>query len=374
MFTTVLAFAALYAPQPLLPRLAAEFAVTPDQAGLLISVTLIPLGLAPVLYGLLLQSVSARNLLRVGILGLALFQLVFAAAPGFAWLLGARLAQGLLLPAVFTALMTYLSSMAEGARLRRLMSVYIAATILGGFSGRLFSGAMVGAGLPWPWVFIALAAALVLAWLWLGRLPADTKAGFGRVRAKDVRQLLADPMFRRAYGIIFLVFFVFASLLNLMPFRLKSLDASLGEFAIALVYSGYLVGIAIALGSVGIARRLGGEVVAIRTGLALYLAAVVLFVIPDFRAIFGLMWLFCAGMFLVHALLSGLVNQHAQHRKGVVNGLYIASYYLGGTVGAFAPALLYRWAGWNVYIASLVLAVIAAGVLALRLRINDIQL
>lgn len=371
VLTTVLAFSSLYAPQPLLPLLASELAITADEAGLLISVTLVPLALAPVFYGALLESVSARRLLRIGVAGLALSQLAFAAAPTFAGLVAARLFQGLLLPAVFTSLMTYLASRAQGAALRRTMSVYVAATILGGFSGRMFAGGLVSAGVPWRGVFVALAVMLLVVALVLGGLPASTRASFRRLRLDDVFALFRRPLYRRAYGIIFLVFFVFASLLNLVPFRLKALDEGLGELAIAASYSSYGVGIVMALGSVRIARRLGGELRAIRGALVAYLAAVVGFVVADVRAVFALLWLLCAGMFLVHALLSGIVNEHGE-QKGLVNGVYLASYYLGGTLGAFLPAILYRWAGWNVYVGALAGAVILAGALAMRLRADEL--
>lgn len=54
--------AALYTPQPLLPVLATEFGVGEARASLLISVAMLPLAIAPIAYGFLLQRVSARHL------------------------------------------------------------------------------------------------------------------------------------------------------------------------------------------------------------------------------------------------------------------------------------------------------------------------
>src|SRR5690606_6997113 len=51
-------FTVLYAPQPLLPLLAAELGVGCPAASLLITVTLLPLSIAPVAYGFMLESVS----------------------------------------------------------------------------------------------------------------------------------------------------------------------------------------------------------------------------------------------------------------------------------------------------------------------------
>ena len=64
LFTTVLALSALYVPQPLLPVLSAEFGVSRETAALLTTISFIPLSLAPLFYGALLESVSTRKMLR----------------------------------------------------------------------------------------------------------------------------------------------------------------------------------------------------------------------------------------------------------------------------------------------------------------------
>jgi YNFM family putative membrane transporter len=62
------------------------------------------------------------------------------------------------------------------------------------------------------------------------------------------------------------------------------------------------------------------------------------------------MFLFCGGMFLVHSVLSSHLNHLAQHNKGLINGLYIACYYAGGTFGSYIPNYLYRLGGWDLYL------------------------
>lgn len=370
LYTTVLAFCTLYAPQPLLPRLALEFGVGADQAGLLITASLLPLGLAPVVYGYLLESVPARTLLRGAVLLLALSHLPLWLSGEFWVLVAARLAQGLLLPAIFTSLMTYLSTTATPEQVRKAISAYIAATILGGFSGRALAG-LVADLAHWRLTFLLLLLGLLLAWWLLGRLTPDAKAHFARLEGNAVLAVLSRRRFRTAYGIIFLVFFVFASLLNLLPFRLTELSAAVSDSRIALVYSGYLIGVVIALGSTVIVARLGGERRAILLGLGAYLVAVLLFVLPSLPMIYLTMWLFCAGMFLIHSVLSAHLNHLAAERKGVVNGLYISCYYAGGTLGSFLPGLLYRHLGWSAYIACLALLVAAAVGLARGLSRED---
>src|SRR6266704_1147434 len=68
MTATVFAYVVLYSPQPLLPFLANTFGVAKSQAALLITVTMLPMSIAPLSYGYLLESISATKILRWAIL------------------------------------------------------------------------------------------------------------------------------------------------------------------------------------------------------------------------------------------------------------------------------------------------------------------
>ncbi|NLO80327.1 MAG: MFS transporter [Xanthomonadaceae bacterium] len=352
LFSTILSFTVLYAPQPLLPLLAAELGVGRPAASLLITVTLLPLSIAPVAYGFMLESVSAKRMLIGASLLLALTSLALALGPDYGGFLLLRLLQGLLLPAMLTALMTYISARAEPARLGQAMAVYVASTVLGGFSGRAFAG-LVAEWAGWRTAFLLIGLLLLAAALLLLRLRADPASRFTRVPAGAIGDVLRTAGLGRSYLVIFCAFFVFASLLNFLPFRLIELDPGLGPSAIALMYTGYLMGIAVSLAAERIATLLGSRKQAVVLGLGLQLAATVLFMLPAVALLFANMFLLCAGMFLVHGLLPGLINELAPERRGIVNGLYVGAYYAGGSVGSFAPGLLLAAGGWQTFILGL---------------------
>jgi YNFM family putative membrane transporter len=367
-FTTVLAFATLYLPQPILPLLAQEFGVTETDAALLTAVAMAPLGIAPILYGYLADRISAKRVLRVAVALLAVNELLLALVPGFWSMLGLRLAQGLVLPAVFTSLITYSANTAGPGRVRNAVNLYIGATIIGGFSGR-FVGGFVSEYLHWRAAFGLLALLLALAWLALGGLRGDTRPKLDQMGLSALREVLRRPVNRNAYVGIFLVFFVFASVLNYVPFRLKSLDPMIKESTIALVYVGYLSGALIALNGVRIARRLGGELRGIFLGLVLLAAGVTGMTTTSLAQVFLFVLLMCAGFFLIHSLLTAFLNHHAVNGKGVVNGLYISFYYSGGALGGWLPGYLYRGAGWEPYLSALVALLVVAGWWLWRMRV-----
>lgn len=364
-----LTFCVLYAPQPLLPRIADTFQVSPADASLMISITLLPLALAPLFYGYLIETFSARTLLRVAMALLAISEFALWWIDQFWGLIAVRLIQGLLLPAVLTGLMTYCSSMSPAGDVRRIMSYYIAATILGGFAGRAASGAIATLA-HWRDVFFILGALLGIASLLLFLIRQDnrTDTGFARFEFSAVRDVLRQPLYLQGYLLIFVAYFVFGSVLNFLPFRLKELNPEISELTIGMAYIGYLVGLVIALSSVRISRRLGGESQSVIVGMGLYMAGSAALLTSAVPMVFGAVFIYCAGLFLTHSVLSGLLNHHASEHKGVVNGLYLCFYYAGGALGSYLPGFIYRYFGWPVFIATIMIVIGAGLAIALRMQ------
>lgn len=362
--TTVLAFATLYAPQPILPLLSQELAVSETQVALLVTYALLPLGIAPLAYGFLLETFPAQKLLRGAVLLVAVSELAMVLGGSFGVLAAARLVQGFALPALFTAAMTYCSGAARQEDVRKILGAYVAATIFGGFLGRALTGLIADLA-HWRLGFLLWTCGLALAWWRLRSLPTDSRVGFARPRPEAIAQVWREPVFRAGYLCIFGVFFAFASLLNFLPFHLKSLSPEVSESAIALAYVGYLIGVAVALNAPRIADASGGAHRALAVGHLGFIAGALLFLVPAVAAAYLAMFIFCAGFFTVHSVLSGHLNHLAQTRKGVVNGLYVSCYYAGGTAGSVLPGFIYRDYGWSALVLVLVL-VIALAALAAR--------
>lgn len=353
-FTTVLSFSVIYAPQPLLPVLMGEFLVDKSEAALLITVVFFFLSIAPIFYGYILEAFSSKRLLKLSIALLAVTEFVFFAGGSFGELLFIRVLQGLLIPAVLTSLMTYISTAADEQSVQKMMAFYIAATILGGFLGRSISG-MISTYLGWRYSFLALAVSLSACFFLLRVLKDDLKIEVTRPSARAAWDILGDRRFLTVYLVIFSVFFAFASLLNFLPFRLTELGGRTSEFKIGLMYSGYLMGIVVSLNSTRFVRLLGSEPKTIITGLIVYAAMILFFNAESVAIIFVSMFIFCGGMFLVHSTASGYINKHARNNKGLINGLYVSFYYTGGTIGSYFPGFIYKRYGWFYFVAFLFL-------------------
>ena len=147
---------------------------------LLVTVTLVPLGLAPIVYGYFLQAIPARLMLRLALVLLSLDQLLQFFCTSYCQLLTLRLIQGIILPALFTALMTYCASMVVAQKVRLTMGLYVASTIAGGCLSRALSG-LLATILDWQSIFLVLGLLLLLP-LWLTtKLPTDARINFSRL-------------------------------------------------------------------------------------------------------------------------------------------------------------------------------------------------
>lgn len=346
LIATVISFSTLYIPQPMLPLLAESFGVSAGEAGLLMTVAMLPLAIAPSVYGYFLQAIPAKLMLTVALVLLMFDQVCFYFADEFWHLIVLRLLQGLLLPAIFTALMTYCASMVPAQLVRRAMGFYIGATILGGFSGRLMGG-VFASSFDWRSAFVVMGLMQLIPLLLLTRVESDADINFARLDPKSISRVLFNRNFRFMFLSLASVFFVFSGILNIVPFHLQNIDATATPFIISLLYLGYLVGAPVSFFSDSISKLLNDERKGLWLGLLIHGFGLVMLLFVAFKGLVLMMFFLAAGFFLIHALLSGLTNHLAQEHKGVVNGLYVSIYYFSGALGSWLPGYLFEGLGWN---------------------------
>ncbi|PLX65909.1 MAG: MFS transporter [Denitrovibrio sp.] len=368
IFTSILTFSALYAPQPIQPIIMEYFRVSQSSSALLTTVTMFPLSIAPIFYGYMLESVSAKRMLVVSLFVLASCQFLFYIATSFNILIELRVVEGLAIPAILTGIMTYISTMTTKGNVQKIMAIYISSTIIGGFSGRFFSG-LISYYTNWRMMFIILGISLMVSVLLIGRL-SDNKASITKLNARAIFEVLSIKKFTVIYIMIFSMFFMFEAVLNFIPYRMREINPASSSMLIGVMYTGYIMGIVTSLNSLKLIKLFRNEVNTILTGLVIFVISLVFFVQHNIYVMFLGMFIFCAGMFMTHTVASGYLNRLAESNKGVTNGLYVAFYYSGGTVGSIAPGIIYEKYGWNIFLLVLgiiMLCTIIFGRLTLRL-------
>lgn len=357
----------LYSPQPLLPLYAKLYNLSEPTAGLIMTATMLPLAVAPLSYGYVLNYIQTLKLLRASLLLLAVFTGLTALVQTFPQMLAVRFLQGMIIPASLTAVMTFLAQpgRSSGWNLQRRMSLYVAATISGGFLGRLLAG-VSSTVVDWRMYFLALAALLFLCFFMVGPTAVAAVAG------KKESSIEADPSSRDiirlclpVYLSIFLLFFVFCGVLNYLPFRTIELSGSMSGLLTGSMYAGYVSGIITSMGAGKIIRRVGSEARAMYLGYILFLLVLSSMLLQQTLVLFILLFPFCGAMFLVHCVATAVVNSRAGSRRGLASGIYVASYYGGGVLGTYVPGLIFKGFGW----AEMVLGLLVAGMAGLGMLV-----
>jgi len=353
-FATCVTICSLYAAQPIQPVFQSEFQLTNFQAILFTTLMMAPLGFAPLFYGYLLESFSAKVMVRWALFSLGILELLFALADNYFLLLAIRAIQGLMIPAILTSLMSYISYTSDREKVQHAIASYIAATIVGGFLGRFLSAFFTDL-FGWRFFFVLLGFLLLLTSYLLRVMARDVKMKCANPKFSEIIGLLKAREFFWLYSAIFCLFFVFAALMNFLPFELKLMNPTSGEAGIGVLYLGYSMGIFVSLNSRAIIRFFGNEPDAIRAGIVIFALGTLTFMVENYPVMFIGMFIFCTGLFMAHSLLSGFVNKLAEENKAIANGLYISFYYTGGTLGSVLPGVVFERYGWQMFLFSLLL-------------------
>jgi len=355
---TILTLCTLYAVQPIQPLFEKEFALSRFEAVIFTTVIMLPLGFAPIVYGYVLETLSSKLFLRNAVLILGVLELLFAYSDTYSALLGIRALQGVLIPAVLTSLMSYISFITPKERVQQAIGYYIAATILGGFIGRLLSGTLSDL-FGWRLFFILLGIALIAMYGCLHYVGEEVKVDFVKPKLSQIVDVLKQKSFLNIYMMMFFIFFVFQALLNFIPFQLKQLSSTMGYGKVGMMYAGYIIGFIVSIRILWLIKRLGGETKTIMIGIVIFAIGLQIFHIGDYTVMFAGMFVFCAGFFIIHSVASGLISKLAHEKRAISNGLYLSFYYAGGTIGTFAPGVFYEYLGWHAFIGLLAFIVLA---------------
>ena len=286
-----------------------------------------------------------------------------AAAPGLDMLILCRFLQGLLLPFIFAVTVAYIADECPGGEAIQVTGTYAMGTIFGGFLGRFVAG-WATEYLGWRASFLVLGtltlgcAAAIRAFLPLeARFQpvsgmARTLAGF----ADQFRNRQVTTTCVVGFSVLFsmVATFTYANVLLAAP------PYGLGPAQLGSVFVIYLLGMV----ATPVATRLALQFGRRRTVLlsaAVAVAGLLMTLLPSLPAILAGMALAAAGIFTEQVLSLGYVAAAARGSRSTAVGLYVTSYYVGGSMGGILPAGVWAHAGWPGCV-GLIVAVQAAAV------------
>lgn len=363
-FASVAVFADLYITQPILPLLSRAFGVTAPTAALTVSVVVLMIALVSNAYGPLADAFGRKPVMVASCAALAVPTLLCAAAPTFTALVLLRALQGLLMPGVAAVAVAYLGDEYAGAALGPAVGSYVAASVLGGLTGRVASG-WIASHFSWRAPFLVFGALTLLAAVGMAlHLPASPRGSAPSVGGafRDMAGHLKD---RRIVGGLLVgasVFFGFIAIFTYLPYYLTAPPFGLSTAKVSGVYLVYVSGIATSWLAGRAAGRLGRRAI-MAAGFLVAAAAALGTLAGSVEAVVLALVALCIGMFMVQGTAPAFVNATAREAKGGAGALYTTFYYLGATFGSILPGYAWQAWGWPGVVAAC-LAAFLAGLLA----------
>ena len=361
---SVAVFADLYVTQPILPLLSHEFGVPAPTAALTISVVVLMIALFSNAYGPLADTYGRKPVMVASCAALAVPTALCAVAPTFPVLVGLRALQGLLTPGFAAVAVAYIGDEYAGAALGPAVGSYVAASVLGGLTGRVASG-WIASHFAWRTPFFVFGAITFLAAAGMALyLPASSRSRSQSV-GSAFREMAGHVRDRRLVGgltIGFMVFFGFIAIFTYLPYYLTAPPFRLSTARVSGVYLVYLAGIGTSWLAGRAAERLGRRLI-MGAGFVVAAAAAFGTLAPSVPAIVAALVVLCVGMFMVQGTAPAFVNATAREAKGGAGALYTTFYYLGATFGSVLPGYAWQAWGWPGVVGACV-ASFAAGVLA----------
>jgi MFS transporter, YNFM family, putative membrane transport protein len=348
MAAGITTFLNLYSVQAVLPLIAQTFGASVQATAWGITATLLAVaGVAPFV-GSVSDMLGRKRLIVSAAAALVVPTVLVALAPTLGWLVAWRFVQGLTLPFIFTVTIAYIGDETDGADTIRLAGTYSVGSIFGGFAGRVVVGA-VAQQAGWRAGFLVLAALTVVGAAAIAALlPAERRFRAVHGVADTLRgfaEHLTNARLLATCLVGFGVLFTFITAFTYTNFLLAAPPFGLGPAALSSVFVVYLIGLVTTPAAMRVATRFGRRVV-VAGSVGVALVGFMVSLAPYLLAIVGGLMLIAAGGFVQQALATGFIGVAVGRARSAAVGLYVTSYYIGGSVGGVVPAGLWHRFGW----------------------------
>ncbi|KRB66401.1 transporter [Noviherbaspirillum sp. Root189] len=339
---------------PMLPQLASEFAVTLGDASLVITVFSISYGFSQLLFGPLGDRYGKYFVVACASVASALTALLCGLAPGFSWLLGARLLSGATAAALIPLSMAWIGDVIPYQDRQPVLARFLIGQILGLATGVLVGGLAADVQ-NWrlPFFMVAIIFAVVGASLFMlnRRLPVHARqtrrvggAAIPRMIG-EFRQILQSAWARR---ILLTVFLEGAFLYGAFAFIASHVHHT---FGLSLTASGAMVmlfglgGFVFALFSRLMVQRLGEAGLSRWGGVFLAASLVGIGIAPVWW--WTIIGCFIAGLgfYMLHNTLQINATQMAPERRGAAVSAFASCFFLGQSLGVGLAGVLVEHIG-----------------------------
>jgi YNFM family putative membrane transporter len=338
----------MYAPQAVLPLMSEEFGVGPAAISQIMTVSALAVALTAPFTGVIADVLGRRFVIAIAIALLVIPGVMMGFSQSLEALLVWRFVQGLLLPPIFAVSVAYIGAEWPASEATAVTGTFIAATAVGGFGGRMITAALAEP-IGWREALLADAALTALcALVVIALLPRERSFVHGTTLATSLRQMMKhvrNPRLLATFGVGFGIMFNFLAAFTYLGFRLAAPPFSLSTAAIGAVFVTYLISIVTAPFTGLLVSHLGRR----RFGmiaLSVWMGGILLTLAPSLPVIIVGLCMITGSGFYVQVCCQSFVATNAREGNSSAVGLYVTSFYIGGSFGGLIPGLLWSTTGW----------------------------
>jgi MFS transporter, YNFM family, putative membrane transport protein len=342
-------FAALYCVQPILPSIAQEFAITPAQSSLILSMPTLMLALGLFFTGPLSDAIGRKNVMVVAVFLAATLNIACAFVESWPLLLILRALSGLALSGVTALTSTYVAEEINPRFTGLMLGLVISGNAFGGMAGRVVGGVITDFS-SWR---IALGCigvmALITAVIFWRLLPASRNFAPSPVQPRRFMsgfgQHITNPFLLMLFALAFLFMGSMVAFFNYLGFHLMEPPFNLSQSSIGFVALVYVLGGVSSAQAGALCDRFGRARV-LPWVIALWLCGMGLMLVENVAAVVAGTSLFTIGFFGAHSAASGWVVQYARKARGQAASLYQIFFYMGAGVVGTLGGVMWQSLGW----------------------------
>ena len=358
------AFINLYSPQSILPLLSGEFHASAAEVSSIITVSTLAVAVTAPFTGTVADVLGRKRVIVAAMFALVIPTVMVGLSTSLSALIFWRAVQGLVLPPIFAVTVAYIGDEWPPREATTAAGIYSSGSSLGGFSGRLITGFLADL-VGWRFGFFALAAiAFAGALLVLLLLPPEKKFVRSEGFLASGRQMLAHFRNRQllaTFAVGFGVLFNFICTFTYVSFHLAAPPYNLSAGWLGAIFVVYLAGSVLTPWTGWAVGRFGRRRFTVRV-IALWVVGIALTLAPSLPLIILGLAIGAACGLICQAISTGYVTITAKVGRSSAVGLYVTSFYGGGSFGAALGGVAWTLGGWPACVAlvAAMLAVIAA--------------
>src|SRR3569832_1853426 len=241
-------FVNLYSPQAILPLLSQEFGAGAKEISAIITASTLAVALIAPFSGTVADVLGRKRGIVTAMVVLAIPTVFTALADSLHALIFWRFMQGLAMPPVLAVTVAYIGEELSPKEATAVTGFYTSGSSLGGFTGRLLTGALADA-VNWRFALLTLAAMTVVGAVIVAKLlPRERRFVKSSGLVASGKQMLGhfrNPQLLATYAVGFGVLFNFLATFTYISFRLAAPPYNMSPTLLGIIFVTYLSGTAL---------------------------------------------------------------------------------------------------------------------------------